>query len=146
MPQPRPASVTLLLWTVLMLTAYGALRFIAALRWWNVLDEFGARLSPIYLSIGGAVWVIAGGVLFWGIVARKPWSRFALLASVVLWYVQYWVERIFFEAARTNTGFILLVTTLLAIVVIISLYLPSARKYFLKSEEHEQADTHSTTA
>ena len=38
----RPFSVTLLLWLVLSLSAWGAVRLIAALRWWNVLNEFEA--------------------------------------------------------------------------------------------------------
>ena len=77
---------------------------IAALRWWDVLREFESSLSALYLSIGGAVWCVAGSVLFWGVVSRKSWLCSTLLASAVLWYGQYWVERIFFQAAPANTG------------------------------------------
>lgn len=140
MDKPRPASVTLLLWLVLSLSAWGALRFIAALRWWDVLTEFESSLSALYLSIGGAVWCVAGGVLFWGVVTRKSWLRSTLLASAVLWYGQYWVERIFFQAAPANTGFVLVATTILLAVVIVDLQLPGTRRYFKTSEEHEQAD------
>jgi glucose dehydrogenase len=125
---------------VLSLSAWGAVRSIAALRWWDVLTEFGSSLSALYLSIGGAVWGVAGGVLFWGISSRKPWSRPALLASAVLWYVQYWVERIFFQAPRANTSFVLIVTTVLLAVIIIAANLLSAKMYFTRIEEHEQAD------
>lgn len=128
-----------------MLSAYGAVRLAAAIRWWDVLNEFNARLSPLYLSICGAVWCVAGGVFYWGIHARKRWIRFALLASAILWYVQYWFERLFFEASQTNTVFVLIVATLLPAVVIAALYLPITKSYFMQSEEHEQADQHSKT-
>src|SRR5829696_4038152 len=51
MPQKRPFGVTLFLWLVLSLSAWGLLRLFAAWRWWDVLTEFHARLSPLYLSI-----------------------------------------------------------------------------------------------
>lgn len=146
MPKPRPASVTLLLWLVLSFSAWGALRFIAALRWWDVLTEFESSLSALYLSIGGAVWCVAGGVFFWGIVTRKPWIRSTLLASAVLWYGQYWVERIFFQATQANTVFVLVATTMLLAVVIVDLQLPGTRKYFMTSEAHEQADKSTETS
>ncbi|MEW6086543.1 MAG: hypothetical protein AB1607_18305 [Chloroflexota bacterium] len=146
MSRPRPASVTLLLWLVLSLSAWGALRFIAALRWWAVLTEFKSSLSASYLSIGGAVWCVTGGVLFWGVVTRKPWLRSALLASAVLWYGQYWVERIFFLAVQANNVFVAIATTILLAAAIISLYHPGTRRYFRTSEEHEQADQPTKTA
>lgn len=146
MPPTRPVSVTLLLWLVLSLSAWGAVRFAAALRWWDVLNEFGASLSPLYLSVSGAVWCAAGGILFWGMLTRKTWSRPALLASAVLWYGQYWVERIFFQAPRANTGFVLIVTTLLLAVVVVGTFLPGTKTYFTRIEEHEQADQSTKTA
>ena len=75
MPKNRPFGVTLLLWMVLILSAWGAVRFFAALRWWNVLNEFGAKLSPLYLSVTGAVWSVAGGVLLISILRQKGWAR-----------------------------------------------------------------------
>ena len=92
----RPFSVTLLLWLVLSLSAWGAVRLIAALRWWNVLNEFEARLSPWYLSITGAGWIVIGAVLLWGLFTGRLWTIWAILASISLWIVQYWIERLFF--------------------------------------------------
>jgi hypothetical protein len=67
MPRKRPFGVTLLLWLVLSLSAWGTVRLLAALRWWDVLNEFEARLSPLYLSITGAGWVLKGGELLWSL-------------------------------------------------------------------------------
>ncbi|MCC6299147.1 MAG: hypothetical protein IT314_07605 [Anaerolineales bacterium] len=145
MPRNRPVSVTLLLLLVLMLSTWGALRFAAALRWRGVLNEFDASLSPLYLSISGAVFCVAGGVLFWGALARRQWFRSTLLAAAILWYCQYWIERLFFQTAQANTGFVLIATTLFLAMVIVGSNLQSARDYFLKSEAHEQADPSSKT-
>lgn len=136
----RPASVTLLLWLVLSLSAWGALRFAAALRWWDVLMEFGSTLHPLYLSIGGAIWFVAGIVLYRMLGARKPHARSALLAAAVLWYGQFWVERLFFHTAHTNNVFVLFVTTLLLALITMVTYLPVTKHYFIMSEENEQAE------
>src|SRR5512141_2255525 len=108
MPRKRPFGVTLLLWLVLTLSAWGAVRLFAALRWWDVLSEFGARLSPLYLSIAGAGWVVVGAVLLWGLFGGKPWIRWAIPVSISLWLVAYWVERMFFESPRENLLFALM--------------------------------------
>ena len=85
----RPFGVTLLLWLVLSLSAWGAVRLLAALRWWNVLIEFEARLSPLYLSITGAGWIVVGAVLLWGLFSGISWTLRAIPAAVFLWIVQY---------------------------------------------------------
>jgi hypothetical protein len=138
MPQKRPFGVTLLLWLVLSLSAWGAVRLLAALRWWNVLEEFEARLSPLYLSITGAGWIVVGIVLLWGIFSGRLWIRLAIPAFMSVWMIQYWVERLFFESPRPNVAFALIVTTLLLIVTFISALNRKTREFFIRSEEHEQ--------
>lgn len=140
MSQSRPFGVTPLLLLVLSLSAWGALRLAATLRWWSVLTEFGSSLSVWYLSIGGAGWLVVGGALFWALAARKRYARSALLISIVLWYCQYWVERIFFQAPHSNTAFVLIVMVILLAAIVADINLPSVKNYFMKSEEHEQAD------
>ncbi len=142
----RPFGVTLLLWLVLSLSAWGAVRLIAALRWWNVLNEFEARLSPLYLSITGVGWMIVGAVLLWGLFSGKLWTARAILASISLWILQYWVERIFFESPRANLFFALILTVLLFIVTLISALSRKTKEFFIRSEEHEQPNQYSDTA
>lgn len=138
MPQKRPFGVTLLLWMVLILSAWGAVRFLAALRWWDVLYEFESSLSPLYLSVTGAGWSAAGGVLLSGILRRKRWTLPVLVTSVSVWLIEYWVERIFFQPARANLPFALTCSILVIAVIVILVILPGARSFFAKSEEHEQ--------
>ena len=142
----RPFGVTLLLWLVLSLTAWGAVRLIAALRFWNMLNEFEARLGSWYLSLTGAGWAAVGAALLWGLFSGKLWMPRAMLASVALWIVQYWIERLFFQAPRANISFAVFVTVLLFIVTLISAFSRKTKEFFIKSEEHEQPNQYSDTA
>jgi hypothetical protein len=138
MPRKRPFSVTLLLWLVLSLSAWGLVRLIAALRWWDLLNEFGARLSPLYLSSTGACWIIAGTVILWGLFGGRPWTRLAIFSAICVGLIQYWIERIFFESARANLVFALIASILLFIVTLISAFNRKTQEFFIRSEEHEQ--------
>ena len=140
MLRKRPFGVTLLLWMVLSLLAWGPVRFFAALRAWDVLIEFGSRLSPLYLALTGAAWALAGGVLMWSMWVGKKWSHRAILASVLVWLIEYWIERVFFQAPRANLPFAVAGTLLLACVTSISTFLRSTTEFFTRSEEYEQPD------
>lgn len=139
MPYKRPFSVTLLLFMVLTLSAWGAVRFIAALRWWDVLVEFKTSLSPLYLSITGAGWVAAGGVLLFGLLKRKKWTIPMAVTSVLIWLIEYWLERIFFQSSRANLPFALTCSILAIAVTWVLAILPGTISYFARSEEHEQS-------
>lgn len=146
MPVKRSFGVTLLLWTVLMLTAWGIVRLLAALRFWNVLIEFGARLSPLYLFVTGAGWVVAGCVLFLSMWNGKAWGRVAIPAAAVIWVIQYWIERLFFQSPRSNWPFSLIATFVLLVIPIASALHRNTKSFFKKSEEYEQPDKNSKTA
>jgi len=142
----QPFGVTLLLWLVLSLSAWGAVRLFAALRWWGVLKEFGARLSPPYLFVTGIGWVIVGGVLLWSLFRGKAWARLGMLVSIALWLMEYWIERVFFEAPRANLFFALTLSILLLIVTLASASNRKTKEFFVRSEEHEQPNEYTGTA
>jgi hypothetical protein len=125
---------------VLILSAWGAVRFFAALRWWDVLNEFSAGLSPLYLSITGAGWGVAGSVLLSSLWNSKTWTRPAVLISTLLWLIEYWIERIFFQPPRANLPFALTCSIIVIIIVSILIVLPGTKSFFTKSEAHEQPD------
>ena len=131
---------------VLSLSAWGAIRLLAALRWWDVLNEFNASLGPLYLSITGAGWCVVGIALLWSMWDAKAWSRVAILASILLWLAEYWIERIFFQAPRANLPFALILSVLLLAVTFASTLNRHTKNFFTKSEEHEQSNEHSTPA
>ena len=137
MLRKRPFGVTLLLWLVLSLTAWGAVRLLATLRWWGVLNEFEARLSPLYLSITGAGWIVAGVILLWGLFSAKLWVSRAILIAISLWLVQYWVERLFFESSRANLPFALIASLLLLAVTFMIACNRRTKEFFIRSEDYE---------
>lgn len=138
MPLRRPFGVTLFIWMVLSLSAWGLLRFFAARAWWSVLTEFHSGLSPLYLSITGAVWAVAGAVLLGSIWAAKRWSHPAIPIAVTLWLVEYWAERLLFEAPRANTPFMLVLSLALLAITLWITFNRKTKDFLLKSEAHEQ--------
>jgi hypothetical protein len=139
----RPFGVTLLLWLVLSLSVWGGVRWLAALRWWDVLTEFRARLSPLYLSISGAAWALAGLVLLWGLFTGKRWTWPAIPLSIFLWLLEYWMERMVFELPRANLPFALIASLLLIAVTLVSVLNRKTRTFLIRSEEHEQPNEYS---
>ena len=134
----RPFGVTLLLWLVLSLSAWGLVRLLAALRWWNLLYEFEASLSPLILSMTGAFWLLVGGVLLWGLFSGRSWTYRAIPLSVALWLMEYWIERLLLESARANLPFALIASLLLLLVTLISTFNLSTKEFLIRSEEHER--------
>ncbi len=146
MPRRRPFGVTLLLWLVLSLSAWGLVRLLATLRWWEVLSEFQARLSPLYLSITGAGWALAGGVLLWSIFSAQAWSPTVISISVFLFLAEYWIERIVFEGPRANLPFALFASVLLLGVTVVSAFNRRTKNFLIRSEEHEQRNENANAA
>ena len=140
MPHKRPFGVTLLLWMVLSLSAWGAVRFAASLRWWDVLAEFGSRLSPVYLSITGAGWTVVGGVLLWGVINRRRWAYPAILIFPGGWLFMYWIERVFFQSARANLPFAIILSLLFLAVTYVCALHRRTKIFLTRSEEYGQHD------
>ncbi|HSG45547.1 MAG TPA: hypothetical protein VLA72_20565 [Anaerolineales bacterium] len=138
MPSKRPFGVTLLLWMVLILSAWGLTRFVTALQAWDVLNEFESSISPLYLSITGAGWGMTGAVLLSGIWRCKSWARLTSVTSIVIWLIEYWLERVFFQASRANLPFALTSSIMIVVMLWIISILPGTKSFFIKSEEHEQ--------
>lgn len=145
MSRKRPFGVTVLLWMVLTLIVWGTVRFLAALRWWNILVEFESGLSPLYLSFTGAGWGVAGCVLLWRIFVGGPWSRQAILICALIWLLEYWLERIFFQSPPVNWPFALTSTILILSITLISTLHKSTRDFFTRSEAYEQQNENSGT-
>ena len=146
MPKKRPFGVTLFLWMVLCLSAWGLLRLLAALRWWDVLDQFQSRLGPAYLAVTGAGWMVVGAVLLWSIWAGKRWAYLAIPISIFIWLAEYWLERIFFQDPRANLTFMIAITIAISAVTLLITFNRKTKEFLVKSEEHEQPDQNPTSA
>ena len=139
MLRKRPFGVTLLLWMVLSLLVWGMVRFFAALRAWDVLIEFGSSLSPLYLSITGAGWGVVGCVLLWSMWTSKKWAHRAILTSISVWLIEYWIERVFFhQQPHANVPFAVVGSIVILCITLISTFHKSTRNFFTRSEEYEQ--------
>jgi hypothetical protein len=146
MPQKRPFGVTLFLWMVLCLSVWGLLRLLATLRWWSVLDRFDSRLSPVYLAVTGAGWMVAGVVLLWGIWAGKRWVYLAVPISIFVWLAEYWLERIFFQDPRANLTFMIAITIAVSAMTLLITNNRKTKEFLLRSEAHEQSNQDPTSA
>lgn len=138
MLRKRPFGVTLLIWMVLSLLAWGLVRFFAALRWWDVLIEFQSSLSPLYLSITGAGWGLVGCVLLGCLWAGKVWTHRVILTSVLVWLIEYWIERVLYQSPRANLPFAVVATILILCVTLFGTLHKSTTDFFTRSEEYEQ--------
>ena len=143
MPQKRPFGVTLLVWMVLSLLAWGAVRFFASLRWWNVLVEFRSTLSPLYLSVTGAGWSVVGCVLLASLFFGKKWTHRAILTSILIWLIEYWIERVFFESPRANLPFAVTGSIVILCITLIVTLNKRTQNFFTRSEEYEQRNQNS---
>ena len=131
---------------VLCLSAWGLLRLLATLRSWEVLERFNSRLSPQYLAITGAAWMVMGVVLLWGIWAGKRWVYLAIPISIFVWLAEYWLERIFFQDPRANLVFMIAITLAISGLTLLITYNRRTKEFLLRSEEHEQPDQDPTSA
>lgn len=138
MLRKRPFGVTLLLWMVLSLLVWGVVRSFAALRAWDVLVEFRSSLSPLYLSITGAGWGVVGCVLLWNMFIGKKWTPRAILTSISVWLIEYWLERVFYQQPRANLPFAVVGSILILCITLIGTLHKSTQNFFTRSEEYEQ--------
>jgi hypothetical protein len=134
----RPISVTIILWLVLSLTAWSGLRLATAILWRGTLLEFASSPGPAYIAISGALWLLAGIGLLWGMWQAKAWIRSALLGTGAGFFVWYWCDRLLLQFPRANWPFALAVTILLLILLSVCVFLPGTKTFFTKREAHEQ--------
>jgi hypothetical protein len=135
----RPFGVTLIAWLVLMLIVWGVARCLAALQNWNTLIELKSSLSPLYLSVTGSGWGVAGGVLLWSLLTVRAWSRKAIIAATLIWLLEYWIERdLFYRSTNPNGLFALTMSIVLLGSVLIVMLQKNTQNFFTKSEAYEQ--------
>ncbi len=126
----RPLHVTFLVLFVLCITVWNALRALSAIGNWDTLREFGA--NPAYIFISGLVWAVASFWLSYRVWAGHPSAFRAGLALSGLYFVWYWLDRLFIQSAPApNVLFSVFVSGLYLLYVIIGLI---ASKTYLDKE------------
>ena len=107
-------QVTLLLWLVLILTAWNAVRLVTGITWRDTLETYVRYPGSIYIIATGSFWTLAGLFILWSWWNGKRFTRAALLIASGLYTLWGWADRLFVQAVmRPNWPFDLVVTILL---------------------------------
>ena len=124
----RPLAVTLLALLVLTFTVMNAVRFGAALAFWDILLQYAPRPGPIYVAASGLIWALAGLPLCWGLWTGRRWAQLASALALGLFTAYYWTDRQLFQSVRANGLFALVVN--LVLLIFASLTLLGAGSFF----------------
>ena len=130
-----PLRITLLLWLVLILTAWNIVRFATSLGWRDTLVTYAVRPGPFYIGLTGAIWTILGCVLLLGFTRGANWSRVSILVSGIAYFIWFWIDRLFVQPLlRANWPFDLLITVVILGFTIAVALDPDNQNYFLKRD------------
>ena len=114
-----PFRVTLLLWLVLFLTAWNALRLWTALAWRDTLNEFSSKPAYTVIAASGAFWMSMGIILLWSIWQNKAWAAKLLIGVSAGYTVWYWSERLIWQAPHPNWPFAVIVNLVLLVFILL---------------------------
>lgn len=124
----QPLSVTLTLWTVLILITWNLTRLWTFIAWKDILAEFSVRLPPAAGAVIAGMWVMIGAILYWKIRQKTPWAGKMLLAAAAGYTIWYWGERAFFLNPQTNGWFAVVVNAALLVLVFFANHALSKRE------------------
>lgn len=125
----RPTGVTLLALFILGMALWNGLRLVQAIVFWSIMKEYQAEPGPLYTSISGGVWLLAGLSIVWGLWKEKGWARFAALGSAAVYGFWYWFNRLVMQEPHSNWPFALM-STLISISFFSVLFRRSAIHFF----------------
>ena len=137
MHMKRPTSVTLIALLVLLIGGINFIRLILSLRQWNFLNDL-LSVSPIYLTISGAIWFLISLTILWGISRRERWTLSILCLSCVAYTIYYWADRILVtESANIlkNNFFAIFITLGLLATILWILSRENVKEYFGAANE-----------
>ena len=131
-------QVTLVLWLVLILTAWNIMRFTTGIFWRDTLMTYAPHPGPIYIAGTGAFWALTGFFLLWSWWNGRPYTRAALLTAGGLYAAWSWADRLFVQTeVRANWPFDLLITIILLVFVSAVVLNPKNLNYFQR-ESYER--------
>ena len=135
----RPPAVTLLALLVLSSTAWNFVRFASALAGWESLAAYVSSAGPLYISLSGLAWGLAGLPVYVGLILGLPWARIASGTAIGAYLLYYWLDRLLLSAApRTGMSFAVLISLLVIGFTLFALLGPGSQHHFIKRDTHER--------
>ena len=117
--------------SVLILTAYNAVRFGTALTQWTFLTEVMPNPGPLYIAGTGLFWTLGLIGVALNLWFGWKWARPNTFLALLLYTAYYWLDRVLFSAQpRENWLFVLVLTILFFLFTALALNLPGSRKFF----------------
>jgi len=141
-----PLRITLVLWLVLITSAWNVIRVWGGLSLHGVLDKYVGWSEEAYICLTGAFWA-ATGLLILGAFWRRAWWADRLLLAAALGYSGWlWFDRLLVAASvPANWPFALAINgTLLAVTAVVSV--DRRNRYYLRREAHEREEQDRQTA
>ena len=133
----RPFPVTLLAFIVLVLAVLNGVRFGAGVFNWALLTAYTPHPGPIYITLTGLFWCIAGFLSFTVIWRMKPIGWYAAWLFCLSFAASYWLDRLIIQnnPARANIPFAIGITILFIIYTLLTLI--GSKSHFLRGT-HER--------
>ena len=131
--QKRPWYLTWLAVLVFLVAVINLLRFLGAIRQWQLLNLLPLSIDPLYMALSGAVWALVGLPMAAGLWLGWRWVWIGLQAAGLIFAIYYWIDRLWLAQASTlidRWPFVLLLTISLLIYLFSSLWAPGARTFF----------------
>jgi len=128
-----PFRVTVLTWTVLILTGWNAVRLWAGIAWKARLAEFVSRPSPLYIGVTGVLWTALGLSVIWAIWQHRRGARRFIFTGAVIYTTWYWADRLLLQQERSNWPF----TAALNLLLLIYVFFSTKSGYFQR-EDYER--------
>jgi hypothetical protein len=140
---PRPSRISILAIFILWIAILNGLRLGEAIYFWKTLDEY--RVSPLYISLSGTLWLIVGVMLVWGLWQRKDWGRKAVILGTLAYTSWYWFDRLVLQALHANWPFVLFTNIMLLLIIFYILFSQKTRRFYNRDLYERQPETPTTT-
>lgn len=126
-----PSSVTILIISVLIFTAWNGLRLYETILYWEILQKYNSQPGPYYLISASLIWLISGLFILFGLLYRKT-IHVILITKItaILYAVWYWIDRIFIQKTQTIILFPLIMTCIMLLFTLLILNLKQTQNYF----------------
>ncbi len=131
-PGKRPVLLTLFSLLFLGIGFWNGLRIVNGIVYLSVFQEYHAAVQPIYLILTGALWLVVGLIVSWGLWKVKSWAWYLTILSIVCYGSWYWFDRLVIQTPHSNWLFALAVTIIIAGFSLLYFSNPKTRDRFRK--------------